>query len=73
LVRFTLSKERITKSIQPIVALRGYIGCPPKLLVLDFNHKLVIAMGKKDEEDAIHVMTRLLAHGEKILKEIITG
>lgn len=40
--------------------------------VLDFHHKLVIAIEKKDEEDAIHVMTRLLAHREKILKEIIT-
>ncbi len=40
--------------------------------VLDFHHKLVAAIEKKDEEDAVNVMTRLLAHGENILKEIIT-
>ncbi|MFH2063908.1 MAG: FadR/GntR family transcriptional regulator [Pseudomonadota bacterium] len=40
--------------------------------VLDFHQKLVIAIDKNDEQEAVHVMTRLLAHGEKILKEIIT-
>jgi DNA-binding FadR family transcriptional regulator len=40
--------------------------------VLDFHHQLAAAIEKKSENNAIHVMTRLLAHGEKILKELIT-
>jgi DNA-binding FadR family transcriptional regulator len=40
--------------------------------VLDFHQKLVIAIDKKNEQEAVLVMTGLLAHGEKILKEIIT-
>jgi len=50
-----------------------FFGLPSVVpAVLDFHHKLVTAIEKKDEEDAVNVMTRLLAHGEKILKEIIT-
>jgi GntR family transcriptional regulator, transcriptional repressor for pyruvate dehydrogenase complex len=40
--------------------------------VLEFHHQLATAIGKKSEEDAVHTMTRLLSHGEKTLKEIIT-
>ncbi len=39
--------------------------------VLEFHHQLATAIEKKSEDDAVHVMTRLLAHGEKILKELI--
>jgi DNA-binding FadR family transcriptional regulator len=40
--------------------------------VLGFHRQLADAIEKKDEEDAVNVMTRLLIHGEKTLQEIIT-
>jgi len=50
-----------------------FFGLPSVVpAVLDFHHKLADAIEKKDEEEAVNVMTSLLAHGEKILKEIIT-
>jgi DNA-binding FadR family transcriptional regulator len=50
-----------------------FFGLPSVVpAVLDFHHNLAAAIEKKDEEEAVNVMTRLLAHGEKILKEIIT-
>jgi GntR family transcriptional repressor for pyruvate dehydrogenase complex len=40
--------------------------------VLNFHHDLAITIEKKDEKNAINIMTRLLAHGETVLQDIIT-